>query len=193
MIMDVLNGDRYYKELYKELYQLSKEIGEELRERKERISIAESCTGGLLCHIITEVPGSSDYFVLGVVSYSNYAKEKVLGVEKETLKRYGAVSGETVMEMAIGVKELGESEWGLAISGIAGPTGGSIEKPIGLVYFSIATPDNQVFVFKEEFGEDKSRSLIKLLTCKATLSSLKEKLIEYKGKEIVKDEDIYSD
>lgn len=191
--MDVLNGDRYYKELYKELYQLSKEIGEELRERKERISIAESCTGGLLCHIITEVPGSSDYFVLGVVSYSNYAKEKVLGVEKETLKRYGAVSGETVMEMAIGVKELGESEWGLAISGIAGPTGGSIEKPIGLVYFSIATPDNQVFVFKEEFGEDKSRSLIKLLTCKATLSSLKEKLIEYKGKEIVKDEDIYSD
>ena len=174
--MEEIKGGDFYKELYEELFRLSKEVGKILREKKQTISLAESCTGGLLSHIITEVPGSSDYFILGVTSYSNFAKMELLGVEEETLKKYGAVSSECVMEMAMGVKELAESDWAISISGIAGPTGGSPQKPVGLVYFCVATPKDRVIVAKEEFGEDKHRSLIKLLSCKQALLLLKENL-----------------
>lgn len=98
------------------------------------VSAAESCTGGLIESLITDNPGSSEYFLGGVVSYSNEAKMKVLGVKASTLEKHGAVSEETVREMVLGIQKLMKSDYAIAVSGIAGPDGGTAEKPVGLVY-----------------------------------------------------------
>lgn len=103
------------------------------------IGLAESCTGGLLAAALTDIPGSSACFGLGVVSYSNQAKNRLLGVPQEVLDKYGAVSPETALAMARGIRALAGADIGLAVSGIAGPSGGSPEKPVGLVYIAIAT------------------------------------------------------
>lgn len=104
------------------------------------LALAESCTGGLLSHYITRVPGSSAYFSGAVVAYSNEVKEKLLGVKSGTLEKYGAVSRETVREMASGIKERLNADLGLSVSGIAGPSGGTAEKPVGTVCFGLAVP-----------------------------------------------------
>lgn len=103
-----------------------------------RLATAESCTGGLIGHKITNVPGSSSYFLGGVVSYANQAKNRLLGVRQETLDRYGAVSRETVIEMAQGARNALEADVGIAVSGIAGPDGGTTEKPVGLVWVGLS-------------------------------------------------------
>lgn len=125
------------------LLQLSKRLGEQLLQRNWRIATAESCTGGGVAAAITATPGSSAWFEYGIVSYANTAKEKLLGVSSATLEREGAVSEAVVIEMARGVLALAGADIAVAISGIAGPGGGSPEKPVGTVWFGwvMATGD----------------------------------------------------
>lgn len=116
---------------------LSSKVGEKLKERKETVAVAESCTGGFLGYRITSLPGSSQYFLGGTICYSNEAKMRDCGVAKETLERVGAVSEEVAGELAKGIATHFESDWGIGITGIAGPDGGTEEKPVGLVYIGI--------------------------------------------------------
>jgi nicotinamide-nucleotide amidase len=111
-----------------------------LREHGQSLATAESCTGGLVSHRVTEVPGSSDVFVGGIVAYSNAVKQQELGVPQEVLAQYGAVSEPTARAMAEGVRARLGSHWGIGITGIAGPTGGTPEKPVGLVYIGLSDP-----------------------------------------------------
>ncbi len=130
-----LFGERVYADEDKSLEVV---VGEILRKKQLTLSTAESCTGGLIGDILTNVPGSSDYYLGGVVAYSNQTKMAVLGVKEKTLQRYGAVSHQTVKEMATGVCRVIGSDCGIAVSGIAGPSGGTKEKPVGLVYIGVA-------------------------------------------------------
>ena len=116
-------------------------VGWLLTEQGLTIAVAESCTGGLIAHQLTNVPGSSAYFVGGVVAYSNEVKERVLGVSHETLSAHGAVSEECAREMARGARRLLGTDVAIAATGIAGPTGGTPEKPVGLAYVALAAPD----------------------------------------------------
>ncbi|HHV61836.1 MAG TPA: competence/damage-inducible protein A [Firmicutes bacterium] len=110
-----------------------------LLEKRVRLAVAESCTGGLLSSWLTSIPGISESFLLGVVSYSNMSKARLLGVEEDVLKRFGAVSRETALAMARGARRVGEADVGLSITGIAGPGGGSASKPVGLVYMALVS------------------------------------------------------
>ena len=116
-------------------------VGRLLRARGGSLALAESCTGGLLAHWLTDTPGSSDYFLFSAVTYSNASKIRVLGVSEETLQRCGAVSEETAAEMAAGARRAAGAAYGLATSGIAGPSGGSPEKPVGTVCIGLAAGD----------------------------------------------------
>jgi PncC family amidohydrolase len=113
-------------------------IGEKLRAHGLRLAIAESCTGGLIGHRITNVPGSSTYYMGSVTAYAYEAKVRLLGVTWETLEKHGAVSAETVSEMALGVRRALAADMGIAVSGIAGPGGGTTEKPVGLVWMAVS-------------------------------------------------------
>ncbi|OEU63280.1 MAG: damage-inducible protein CinA [Desulfobacterales bacterium S5133MH16] len=115
-------------------------VGGLLTAKEATLAVAESCTGGLISHLLTNVPGSSGYFLFSGVTYSNPAKIKVLGVSSEVLKQYGAVHEETVKKMAQGVRNVAGATYGLATSGIAGPDGGTDEKPVGTVCIGLATP-----------------------------------------------------
>lgn len=119
-------------------------IGNLLRERKQTLALAESCTGGLIAKQITDVPGSSDYLLEGFVTYSNQAKIDRLGVDPDVLAAKGAVSAEVAEMMALGAKRVSGADWALSVTGIAGPGGGTPEKPVGLVFFGLATPDGGV-------------------------------------------------
>ncbi|MBI3287323.1 MAG: nicotinamide-nucleotide amidohydrolase family protein [Chloroflexi bacterium] len=116
-------------------------VGQRLSERGLTLAVAESCTGGLLGHRLTNVSGSSRYFLGGVVSYANPAKESLLSVPKETMVKHGAVSPETAVAMAAGVRRLLAADLALSVTGISGPTGGTPEKPVGLTYIALATPE----------------------------------------------------
>jgi nicotinamide-nucleotide amidase len=129
-------------------------IGEILKERSLNISVAESCTGGYIAHKITSVPGSSDYFPGGIIAYNNSIKQQHLGVQQQTLDRLGAVSEETVIEMASGVRQRFNSDIGLATSGIAGPGGGTPNKPVGLVWIAICDINGTV---AKKFNFTKNR------------------------------------
>lgn len=120
---------------------LAKSVGELLMKMGLTLSLAESCTGGLIAHRITNISGSSNYFLGGVVAYSNKAKEKILGVPHEILVQYGAVSEESARAMAEGARRLFMSDLALAVTGIAGPTGGTPEKPVGLAYIALAAEE----------------------------------------------------
>lgn len=117
---------------------LEEAVGILLQKNKWTMTTAESCTGGYVAHLITSIPGSSSYFLGGVISYDNTIKQEVLGVSAETLNTVGAVSEETVIQMALGVKHLMKTDYSVAISGIMGPGGGSEEKPVGTVWIAIA-------------------------------------------------------
>lgn len=130
---------------------LERLIGESLREKGLKLALAESCTGGLASSMITDVAGSSEYFLGSVVAYANNVKQTELGVKSGTLKKYGAVSKETALEMARGVKKRLQADISAAITGIAGPGGGTKEKPVGLVFIAVLrgrTTVVQKFVFK---------------------------------------------
>jgi PncC family amidohydrolase len=120
---------------------IEQEIGRLLVEGARTLATAESCTGGLVSHRITNVPGSSDYFLGGFVTYSNEAKERFLGVQPQTLQAHGAVSEETAREMARGARRQMGADVAISITGIAGPGGGTADKPVGLVYVALSAPD----------------------------------------------------
>ena len=111
------------------------DLGKLFLKRGEMVTVAESCTGGWIGQAITELPGSSGWFSASIVTYSNDAKERLLGVSRQTLRDHGAISAETAVEMASGALERGRTEWSLAVTGIAGPGGGSETKPVGTVWF----------------------------------------------------------
>jgi PncC family amidohydrolase len=123
---------------------LAMAVGDLLRARGWRLAVAESCTGGLVGHLITDVAGSSDYFAGGVIAYSNEAKQSLLGVRAETLAEHGAVSEATAREMAAGVRRLLQADVALSVTGIAGPGGGTPDKPVGLVYIALDAADAQL-------------------------------------------------
>ena len=137
------------------------EVGKLLRECGLRLAIAESCTGGLIGHRLTNIPGSSTYYMGSITAYAYEAKVRLLGVTWETLEKYGAVSPETVTEMARGVREELAADIGISVSGIAGPGGGTEEKPVGLVYFCLSTVEGEwhrKMVFKGERVEVKEKA-----------------------------------
>ena len=118
---------------------LAEEVGKLLRSKGLTVSVAESCTGGRLGDMLTDVPGSSDYFIGGVISYGNDAKVSLLGVKPRTLKAKGAVSEEVAIQMAAGVRTKVGADIGIGITGIAGPAGGTPTKPVGLVYVAVSS------------------------------------------------------
>lgn len=117
-------------------------VGNLLRQKGATLALAESCTGGLISHLITSVSGSSDYFHFGAVTYDNISKVELIGVSSQTLERHGAVSEETALEMAQGVRETANATYGLATTGVAGPGGGTPEKPVGMVCIGLASPQS---------------------------------------------------
>ncbi|MBI4238139.1 MAG: competence/damage-inducible protein A [Deltaproteobacteria bacterium] len=119
---------------------LASVVGERLTARGESLAVAESCTGGELCSTLTDVPGASAFFERGVITYSNHAKVELLGVPREVLLQCGAVSAEVAEAMAVGARTRARTTYGIGITGIAGPSGGSEEKPVGTVYIGVATP-----------------------------------------------------
>lgn len=127
-------------------------IGEQLRENKQTLATAESCTGGFVAHLITRVAGSSDYYKGSIVSYANEIKINTLGVSAADIEQYGAVSQQVVEQMALGVQKNMQTDYALATSGVAGPTGGSAEKPVGTVWIAVATPAG-VTSKKYQFGK----------------------------------------
>ncbi len=154
---------------------LEEVIGKSLRERNETLSIAESCTGGLLGAKIVSTPGASSYFKGGVISYSNEIKKKLVGVQQKTLDEHGAVSKETVCEMANGVRESFQSDWGVAITGIAGPEGGTPEKPVGQVWIAVSNKDGSVYPFKAQMPGN--RDSIRERSCVYALDQLRRLLL----------------
>ncbi len=149
-------------------------IGKLLLEKGNSMATAESCTGGYIAHLITSIPGSSGYFKGAIVAYSNEVKENLLGVPSGTLQKFGAVSEETVLEMAISAQTQFNADYVIATSGIAGPDGGSIDKPVGTAWIAIATP-NEVFAKKYSFGDNRSRNIRK--TALQAMALLRKKLI----------------
>jgi nicotinamide-nucleotide amidase len=149
-------------------------IGKLLKKQDLTLAVAESCTGGQVASKITDVPGSSDYFLNGLVTYSNEAKMNLLGVKKSTLKNYGAVSEQTAVEMARGVRVRSEADVGLSTTGIAGPSGATKEKPVGLIW--IGYSDRKVS-FAKEFIFTKDRLRNKEVMSKMTLEILRRKLL----------------
>ena len=153
---------------------LELEIGERLRGSGRTLAVAESCTGGLLAMRITEVPGASEYFLGGIVSYANPAKERLLGVPGEVLARHGAVSEECARAMALGARAAFGADYALAITGIAGPGGATPEKPVGLAYIALAGPDGEVEV--REHGFVGSRQGVRWSASEAALALLRSRL-----------------
>ena len=149
-------------------------VGELLKAKGLTLSVAESCTGGLLSARLVNVPGSSEYFVGGVVVYSNRLKEELLGVRKETLERHGAVSEETCKEMLAGLKSEFKTDAGIAITGIAGP-GGSGNKPEGLTYIGVYLGD-RVVIDRRVFGSGRNPN--RFLSSQVALNNLRKLLIE---------------
>jgi nicotinamide-nucleotide amidase len=129
-------------------------IGKLLKSKNKTVSTAESCTGGEIAHLITSVAGSSSYYQGSVIAYSNTVKTQLLGVRKETIDSYGAVSEQTVTEMAEGARKLFGTDFALATSGIAGPDGGTEEKPVGTLWIAVAS-EKGVVTEKRSFGNDR--------------------------------------
>ncbi len=144
-------------------------LGLLLRQRGWRLATAESCTGGLLGHLVTEVAGSSEYYLGGVTAYANEAKQRLLGVSGDTLAAVGAVSPETALEMARGVRRALGADLGVSTTGIAGPGGALPGKPVGLVYIGLSTPDgDRAFRYvwpgnRSENKADSARQALRLL------------------------------
>ena len=135
---------------------MEEELVEILTKKQYKITTAESCTGGLVAATIVNVSGASEVFQAGFVTYANEAKEKELGVKSETLQTYGAVSEKTAKEMAIGCAAHAKAQVGISTTGIAGPGGGTTEKPVGLVYIGCAVRSN-VYVEKNVFSGDRQQ------------------------------------
>ncbi|MCL1463130.1 competence/damage-inducible protein A [Argonema galeatum] len=156
---------------------LASVVGQLLSEFDETLSVAESCTGGSLGSMLTSVPGSSNYFLGGIISYDNAVKISLLGVNPNDLDRVGAVSETVAKQMAVGVLERLSTTWGLSITGIAGPGGGTETKPVGLVYIGLAGPNNLVKSFEHRFNSLQDRSLIRHISTCTALDHLRRDLL----------------
>ena len=154
---------------------LTGNIGKLLKQRNQTVGTAESCTGGNIAHFFTSDAGSSDYFRGSVVAYSNEVKEKVLGVPEKLLIEHGAVSAEVVEAMAVGARKVLGVDYAVATSGVAGPTGGTPEKPVGLVWIAIAGPDGVVSK-KYNFGNDRGRNIVR--SSQSALNLLRNTLLK---------------
>lgn len=135
---------------------LAETLGNNLKARQLMIVTAESCTGGLLAEIITSIAGSSTWFERGFVTYSNLAKQEMLGVQETTLNQHGAVSEQTAIEMALGALKNSHGHISIAITGIAGPEGGSSEKPVGTVWFAWAKRNGDCHAQMRQFTGDRT-------------------------------------
>ncbi len=155
--LEVIGGEHYFGA---DEQTLATVVGELLLGRGETLAVAESCTGGGLGQKLTDVPGSSAYFWGGVISYDNSVKQNLLGVETEALESQGAVSAIVAEQMALGVRAALKTSWGIGITGVAGPGGGSDEKPVGLVYIGVAGPDGSIKAVKCQFGQ-RERGVIR--------------------------------
>jgi nicotinamide-nucleotide amidase len=153
-------------------------VGEKLRQKGQTVSVAESCTGGGLGAMLTEVAGSSDYFWGGIIAYDNRVKVSFLGVNPQDLAQYGAVSSLVAEQMALGVKTRLGTDWGISITGIAGPGGGSEQKPVGLVYIGLATPDGTVISQEHRFGAIRGREAVRYLGACTALDQLRRQLMQ---------------
>jgi PncC family amidohydrolase len=154
-------------------------VGQLLKQHGLTLAVAESCTGGLISHRITDVPGSSAYYQGSVISYSNEVKERVLHVQRDTLERHGAVSEQAAREMAQGVRDVLYADVGLAVTGIAGPDGGTPEKPVGLVYIALAAPDGvwaERYIWDDGCSDPLERWENKALSAEAVLNLLRRYL-----------------
>jgi nicotinamide-nucleotide amidase len=150
---------------------LLNKVSDELKKHHVTIATAESCTGGLIAHMLTNISGSSEYFDRGVISYSNVSKIELLGVSEKILTGFGAVNEQVARAMAEGIRKRARVDIGVSTTGIAGPTGGTKEKPVGLVYVGIATR-NDVLVKRFVFSGDRLQN--KELACDAALSLVLE-------------------
>jgi PncC family amidohydrolase len=149
-------------------------VSDELKKHHLTLATAESCTGGLLAHLLTNISGSSEYFERGVISYSNRSKIELLGVPEKLLTNFGAVSEQVARAMAEGIRKRAKVDLGVSTTGVAGPTGGTKDKPVGLVYAGIAT-HNDVVVKRFLFSGDRLQN--KEQACDAALSFLLETLM----------------
>lgn len=156
---------------------LAQAVGTLLHNRGETVAVAESCTGGGLGQALTEQAGSSAYFMGGVIAYDNRVKQALLGVEAEALATQGAVSDIVACQMATGVRSRLGTDWGVSITGIAGPGGGSDEKPVGLVYIGVAGPDGTVSSQPYRFGASGGRDWVRLLSIQSALDQLRRQLL----------------
>jgi nicotinamide-nucleotide amidase len=173
-IKPIISEYIYGYEIYgKEKESLEQMVGRLLKEKKKTVSTAESCTGGYISHLITKIPGSSDYYIGSVISYAYEIKESELNVPHDIILRHGAVSQPVVEQMAKAIRKKYKTDYSIAASGIAGPGGGTEEKPVGTVWIAVATPD-KVFSKKFLFGNNRERNIQK--TANAALNMLKEVL-----------------
>jgi nicotinamide-nucleotide amidase len=182
--MDALEA-RVHERLGRAVYAVGDEgmeetVGRMLRERSLTLALAESCTGGRIGDRITDVPGSSAYFLLGVATYSNQAKMSVLGVPEATLAAHGAVSTQTAEEMAMGARRISGADVGLSTTGVAGPGGGTVEKPVGTVCIGLAWEGGS-WSRRFDLG-DRGRDWIKGTTAQMALDSLRRWMLEEMGK-----------
>ncbi len=150
-------------------------VGRLLSDKGRKLSTAESCTGGYIAHRITSVPGSSAYFEGSLITYSYEIKENILGVKKETLEQYGAVSEQVVLAMATAARAQFKTDYSIAASGIAGPGGGTNDKPVGTVWIAISTP-HRTIAKRFLFGNDRERNIIR--TCITALNLLRQEILK---------------
>lgn len=156
--------------------ELPMRVGDTLRDAEETLAVAESCTGGLIGATITAIPGASDYFDAGLTTYAYDAKRRHLGVSREALDEHGAVSERVALEMAQGVRDVTDVTWGLSVTGVAGPTGGTEDDPVGTVYIGVSyagpwgTATSEATVSRYEFDGD--RAVIRAKTVEQALEDL---------------------
>ncbi len=168
-------GVRLYTE---SLDPLEAVVGNLLKERGKKVAVAESCTGGLLAERLTQIPGSSEYFDRGVVTYSNEAKTELLGVPSELIATHGAVSEPVAKEMADSILRRSRADFGISITGIAGPDGGTPEKPVGTVFVGIAETNGETSVKKFSFPGNRDR--VRFFSSQAALNLLRMRLLDGK-------------
>ncbi|PIJ50526.1 hypothetical protein BL250_08100 [Erwinia sp. OLTSP20] len=161
-----------------QLRKLSAEIGNRLRQQRASLTTAESCTGGGIARVLTDIPGSSAWFEYGFVTYSNAAKSKLLGVQPATLTAHGAVSEAVVLEMAQGALRVSDASYAISVSGIAGPDGGTRQKPVGTVWFGFASRHGQSEAWCQCFAGDRLQ--VRLLATAWALETLHKRFLENK-------------
>jgi nicotinamide-nucleotide amidase len=157
---------------------LASVVGDLLRSRSETVSVAESCTGGGLGHRLTTLSGSSDYFQGGVIAYANAVKVNLLGVDPAILEQEGAVSAPVAQQMALGVRDRLQTTWGISVTGIAGPTGDTPDKPLGLVYIAIAGPQGVAVTQEFQLGSARGRDWVRQVSVSHALDQLRRHLLQ---------------